>query len=140
MANQLMEALQDRGYRDTSPRQSVIRAVAGRDRHFTAEELREQLPGVGRATVYRSLKLLVEAGILCRVLLEDGELHYQLSHRGHHHHLLCIECGASQDLLGCDIDGLLGEVAASHSFQVSGHWLEVYGRCQECSSTQSLAG
>ena len=134
LADQLMEVLDERGYRDTSPRQAVVRAIAGKDRHFTAEELREQVPGVGRATVYRSLKLLVDAGVLCRVLLEDGELHYQLSHRGHHHHLLCAECGSSQDLLGCDIEGLLHEVAGSHGFQVSGHWLEVYGRCHNCLS------
>lgn len=132
LANQLMETLAERGYRATAPRQVVIRVVAGKDRHFTAEELREQVPGVGRATVYRSLKLLVEAGILCRVLLEDGQLRYQLSHRGHHHHLLCVECGASRDLVGCDIEQVLRQVAGAHDFQVSGHWLEVYGRCRSC--------
>ena len=93
---------------------------------------------MGRATVYRSLKLLVEAGVLCRVLLEDGDLHYQLSHRGHHHHLLCVECGASEDLLGCDIEDLLRQVSSAHEFQLSGHWLEVYGRCRECLSVQSV--
>jgi Fur family ferric uptake transcriptional regulator len=137
LADQLMEALAERGYRTTSPRQLLIRSIAGKDRHFTAEELRRspsvEGPGIGRATVYRCLKLLVEAGILCRVLLEDGNLHYQLSHRGHHHHLLCVQCGASQDLLGCDIEGVLREVATSHAFQVSGHWLEVYGLCRNCS-------
>jgi Fe2+ or Zn2+ uptake regulation protein len=132
LADQLMQTLEERGYRTTSPRQAVARAIAGKDRHFTAEELREQLPGVGRATVYRSLKLLVDSGVLCRVLLEDGNLHYQLSHRGHHHHLLCVRCGTSEDLLGCDIASLLEKAAKSHHFQLSGHWLEVYGRCQDC--------
>jgi len=100
--------------------------------HFTAEELRHAVPEVGRATVYRSLKLLVEARALCRVLLEDGDLHYQLSHRGHHHHLLCVECGVSQDLLGCDIQGVLEQVTSANDFQLRGHWLEVYGRCRSC--------
>ena len=137
LADQLMETLEERGYRTTSPRQAVVHAIAGKGRHFTAEELREQLPGVGRATVYRALKLLVESGVLCRVLLEDGNLHYQLdqlNHRGHHHHLLCVECGISQDLLGCDIESLLQQAALSHDFQLSGHRLEVYGRCQSCVS------
>jgi Fur family transcriptional regulator, ferric uptake regulator len=132
LSEQMLEALGERGYRDTSPRRQVVQAIVEKDRHFTAEELREQLPKVGRATVYRSLKLLLEAGALCRVLLEDGNLHYQLSHRGHHHHLLCIECGASQDLMGCDIEDQLNRVADAHDFQMSGHWLEVYGRCQKC--------
>ena len=134
-----MEALGERGCRDTSPRRTVIWAIAQKERHFTAEELRDQLPGVGRATVYRSLKLLVEAGALCRVLLEDGNLHYQLSHRGHHHHLLCVECGASEDLLGCHIEDQLENVAAAHNFEVSGHWLEVYGRCQSCRVPQGVS-
>ena len=137
LAEQLLDTLAERGFRSTSPRRAVANAIAAQQRHFTAEELRERLPWVGRATIYRSLKLLVEAGVLCRVLLEDGNLHYQLSHRGHHHHLLCVECGASQDLLGCDIEDLLREVSAAHDFQLSGHWLEVYGRCQDCLHDQA---
>ena len=121
------------------PRRSVVQVIAAQDRHFTAEELRGQLPGVGRATVYRCLKLLVESGALCRVLLEEGTLHYQLSHRGHHHHLLCVECGSSEDLLGCDIEDRLMAVSASHGFQLSGHWLEVYGRCKDCSQNLAVA-
>lgn len=135
LATQLLDTLEERGHRSTSPRKAVINAIAGQNKHFTAEELREQLPSVGRATIYRSLRLLVESGVLCRVLLEDGDLHYQLSHRGHHHHLLCVECGSSQDLLGCDIEGLLQTVSAAHQFQLSGHWLEVYGKCNHCTKT-----
>jgi len=137
LAEQLLDTLAEKGFRSTSPRRAVANAIAAQQRHFTAEELRERLPWVGRATIYRSLKLLVESGVLCRVLLEDGNLHYQLSHRGHHHHLLCVECGASQDLLGCDIEDLLREVSAAHDFQLSGHWLEVYGRCQDCLQDQA---
>ena len=111
-----------------------MRLVAARDRHFSAEELRKELPQVGRATVYRCLNLLVESGILCRVLLEDGSLHYQVSYTGHHHHLICTECGLSEDLLGCDIEGMLMEKASQHQFQTQGHWLEVYGRCLKCVS------
>ena len=136
LAQQLMQSLQERGYRDTAPRRALARVIAGKERHFAAEELRSELPTLGRATIYRSLKLLVETGAVCRVLLEDGNLHYQLSHRGHHHHLLCVECGLSQDLVGCDVEGMLKEAAATHKFQLSGHWLEVYGRCQNCLSAE----
>ena len=100
LAQQLMQALQDRGYRDTAPRRALVHVIAGKNRHFAAEELRNELPHLGRATIYRSLKILVEAGAVCRVLLEDGNLHYQLSHRGHHHHLLCVECGRVPGLGG----------------------------------------
>jgi Fe2+ or Zn2+ uptake regulation protein len=139
LAEQILETLEERGYRSTAPRRSVVQAVAGQERHFTAEELYRQLPNLGRATIYRSLKILVETGVVCRVLLEDGDLHYQLSHRGHHHHLLCVECGMSQDLLGCDIEGVLDTTSARHGFQITGHWLEVYGRCRTCTQAGAAA-
>ena len=133
VAEQILQALKGRGYRNTLPRRTLAFAIAGQDRHFTAEGLRRQLPPhVGRATVYRVLKILVEADVLCRVMLEDDELHYQLSHRGHHHHLLCVKCGLSQDLTGCDIEEALANASALHGFELSGHRLEVYGRCREC--------
>ena len=137
LAEQLLETLEQQGYRSTSPRRAVAQVIANQDKQFTAEHLREQLPSLGRATIFRSRKLLVETGVLCRVLLEDCDLHYQLSHRGHHHHLLCVECGSSQDLLGCDIEELLQQTSASHGFELSGHWLEVYGRCRSCGTSDS---
>ncbi len=138
--DQVLRILEDRGYRSTGPRRTLVRAVTAKDKPFAAEELCRALPQVGRATVYRCLNLLEEAGILCRVLLEDGSLHYQLSYRGHHHHLICTECGQSQDLLGCDIDGMLKDKASQHRFEVEGHRLEVYGRCDKCAAlTVSVA-
>ena len=139
LAKQLLEPVEEQGYRSTSPRRAVAQVIAKQDRHFTAEDLREQLPSLGRATIFRTLKLLVQSGVLCRILLEDGDLHYQLSHRGHHHHLLCVECGSSQDLLGCDIEKLLQQTSANHGFELSGHWLEVYGHCRSCSDSKSPA-
>ena len=139
-ADQLLQIVEDRGYRCTAPREALVRNVAARDRHFTAEELCREVPQVGRATVYRCLNLLEDTGILCRVLLEDGSLHYQLSYRGHHHHLICTECGLSEDLLGCDIEGMLKEKADQHHFQTEGHRLEVYGRCHRCVSAATVAG
>ncbi len=136
LAEQLIGSLEEIGCRDTLPRRKVVEAIALKGRHFTAEELQAELPSVGRATIFRSLKLLVQSGALCRVLLEDGNLHYQLSHRGHHHHLLCVECGESQDLVGCDVESQLQSVSTARGFQLSGHWLEVYGRCRDCLNNQ----
>ena len=140
VAEQILETLEERGYRSTAPRRAMAATIGEQQRHFTAEGLRSQLPpNLGRATVYRTLKILVEAGVLCRVLLEDGDLHYQLSHRGHHHHLLCVQCGASQDLAGCDIEDTLVSTSATYGFELSGHWLEVYGRCRVCVETGQSA-
>lgn len=133
VSEKILEALGERGYRSTAPRRALATAIGEQEHHFTAEGLRARLTSkMGRATVYRTLKILVEAGVLCRVLLEEGDLHYQLSHQGHHHHLLCVQCGSSQDLTGCDIEDVLISTSARHGFELRGHWLEVYGRCREC--------
>ncbi len=120
------------GYRDTEPRRLVISAVVAQGRPFTAEELCASLPCVGRATVYRSLRLLVQTDLVCRVLLEDHELRYQLTQPGRHHHLLCGICGVSADLGRCDAEDILREAAAAAGFRMTGHWLEVYGQCGDC--------
>ncbi len=129
--------LEERGQRITGSRSAVAWAVARQRGHFTVEQLCDELPKVGRATVYRNIKLLVDMGFVCRVLLEDGALHYQISHSGHHHHMICTECGVSQDLLGCDISGVLRETVAASAFAIEGHWLEVYGRCRNCAEAAS---
>ena len=140
VTEQILEALQDQGYRSTAPRRALAAAIGEQEHHFTAEDLRQKLPPqLGRATVYRTLKILVDAGVLCRVLLEDGDLHYQLSLHGHHHHLLCVLCGSSQDLTGCDIEDVLTTTSARHGFELSGHWLEVYGRCRKCIENGQIA-
>lgn len=132
VVDDIVAHLSDLGYRGTEPRRLVISAVAAHDRPFTAEELCASLPCVGRATVYRGLRLLVETDQVCRVLLEDHELRYQLNQPGHHHHLLCGACGASADLEGCDAEDMLREAAAVVGFRMSGHSLEVYGQCGDC--------
>ena len=132
VVDDIVAQLNDLGYRDTEPRRLVISAIAAQGRPFTAEELCASLPCVGRATVYRGLRLLVENDLVCRVLLEDHELRYQFSQSGHHHHLLCGVCGVSANLEGCDAEDMLREAAAAAGFRMSGHLLEVYGQCGDC--------
>src|SRR5690242_18265410 len=90
----VVQRLEDRGCRVTAPRLAVLAAAADAGDQFSAEDIDQRLPRVGRATVFRTLKLLVEMDVLCRVLLDDGSLRYRWSRRGHHHHLICNECGA----------------------------------------------
>ncbi len=135
IVDDIVAHLSSMGYRDTEPRRLVIGAAAAQSRPFTAEDLCAALPCVGRATVFRGLRLLVETNQVCRVLLEDRELRYQLSHQGHHHHMLCAVCGASADLSDCDVEETLRASATAAGFQMSGHWLEIYGRCASCAAT-----
>ena len=130
----VVERLERGGHRVTAPRLKVLAEIADAGDQFAAEEIAQRLRGVGRATVFRTLKLLVEMDVLCRVLLDDGTLRYRWSYTGHHHHLVCAECGAVEDFTVCDVTELVREFTRLKNFTVEGHWLEVYGRCGACAT------
>lgn len=124
--------LEARGYRVTASRRAVIAAVLQQQEHFTVDDLLS-CRGAGRATVFRTVRLLTEIGAVCRVLLEDGSLHYRVSERGtHHHHMVCSDCGVVQELDQCAIDGVVRELTGGTGFAIEGHWLELYGKCSTC--------
>lgn len=120
------------GHRITGPRRAVLDAVAASRTPFTVEEICEVLPGVGRATVFRTMKLLQELDLVCRVPLEDGSVRYQLSRGEHHHHMVCSECSRVREFTDQKIDALIQENARVAGFALEGHSLELYGRCAEC--------
>lgn len=121
------------GVRVTAPRRALLAAIEGLGDHFTAEQLAVAAPEVGRATVFRTLRLLQDLGTVCVVVLDDGTTEYRMSAEpAHHHHFVCSECGRVGDVLECDLTELLRAVAASTGFDVEAHRLELYGRCAEC--------
>ncbi len=127
------------GYRLTAPRRALLQTLMGLGDRFTAEQVVEGSPGVGRATVFRSLRLLQEIGVICQVVLDDGATAYRLTSGGHHHHMSCTECGAVNDFSGCNIDDLLEELARRTGYQVDAHRLEVYGLCSSCREALTTA-
>lgn len=124
--------LEVRGYRITPSRRAVIAAVLASKGQFTADDLVARCHGAGRATVFRTLRLLTEIGAVCRVLMEDGALRYLVSERGHHHHLVCTGCGTVQDIDACAVTDVIRELSDATGYEVEGHWLELYGRCAAC--------
>ena len=134
-AQDLVNELKGRGFKMTAPRWQVIEHVAARDEeNFTAEALAAELTPVGRATVYRTLKLLLDEGHICRVILSDGGVCYRLSHKAHHHHLVCASCGATEDVHLEDVEDVLDRVRLATDYEIVGHRLEVYGVCPRCRS------
>ncbi|MDA1062479.1 MAG: Fur family transcriptional regulator [Chloroflexi bacterium] len=120
------------GHRLTEPRRALIGAMRELGDHFTADALLNATPGVGRATVFRTLRLLQDIGALCQVMLDDGASEYRLTTGGHHHHIVCSDCGATNDFATCDIQGLLVELGRRTGYAIEAHRLEVYGRCAGC--------
>ena len=126
------------GYRVTAPRRALLDAIHELGEHFTAEQILARAPSVGRATVFRTLRLLQDLGAVCQVILDDGTAEYRLSSVGHHHHIVCSECGAIDDFASCDIGDLLEELSRRTGFDIAAHRLEVYGRCARCQSALPL--
>jgi Fur family ferric uptake transcriptional regulator len=128
----IVQRLELRGHRMTGSRRRVLEALVAAPAHFTVDDVLRLARGVGRATVFRTMKLLQDLNVVCRVLMEDGSLHYRLSTRGHHHHLVCRSCGRVEDFSTCDVSSLVRDLTSSTEYEIEGHWLEVYGRCASC--------
>jgi Fe2+ or Zn2+ uptake regulation protein len=127
-----LATLGDWGLRLTGPRRSVIGLLAAKDGGFSAEQICAELPDVGRATVYRTIKLLVDAGLLCHVALPDGATRYSLSRVEHHHHTVCVRCGTVGEFSGATMEQVLRAAGASISGELIGHRIEFYIVCREC--------
>jgi Fur family ferric uptake transcriptional regulator len=132
IADPMATLLAAAGHRITAPRRAVLRAIADFEGPFTIEELTAATPQVGRATVFRTVKLLQEAEVVCRMVLEDGAIRYELSSGGHHHHLICGECGRVEEFAESALDAFIDGIAARYAFDLLGHSLELYGRCASC--------
>jgi Fur family ferric uptake transcriptional regulator len=129
----IVQRLEEQKYRITPSRLAVVKAALDRSGHFNVDDISSQVPGVGRATVFRTMKLLSETDILCRVLLDDGSLRYRVRQRqDHHHHLVCVSCASVQELDACIDPEMLDELARSTGYEIEGHWLEFFGRCAAC--------
>ncbi len=129
--------LASEGFRLTGPRRVLVEAMRGLGDHFVADEVVEAAPAVGRATVFRTLRLLQDLGVVCQVVLDDGAAAYRLASGGHHHHLVCSECGAVSDFASGDLEGVLTEIAQRTGYRVDAHRLEVYGLCPACLARES---
>lgn len=124
--------LEGQGHRVTESRIAVLDAIAGVNAPFTVEDICVAVPAVGRATVFRTVKLLQELDVVCRLPLGDGGVRYQLSRSEHHHHLICGKCGAVTEFSDPDLDSLIRRNAQTAGFRLDGHSLELYGLCRAC--------
>ena len=85
--------------------------------------------------MYRSLQALSDAGEVDQLRTDDGETAYRRCSRGHHHHLVCRNCGRTVEVEGPAVEHWADKVALAHGFTDVSHTLEIFGTCQECAST-----
>ena len=130
-----------RGYRITAPRRAVLEALASSQEPRTVPQLHRALGGgrVNLVSVYRTVKLLCDVGLVRATDATQGQRRYELAEpfTAHHHHLICRVCGQIEDLEGClleaDVLARLGRrVRQSHRFRVTDHELRFFGICRRC--------
>lgn len=130
--------IRNRNLRQSEQRQQIMEVFLKTEQHLTAEELydivRKKNPSIGHATVYRTLKLLSEAG-LCRELQTDDRItrYEHLHNRDHHDHLVCTECGKMVEIEIPEIEELQEKIARKNGFVLKNHRWELYGLCSKCS-------
>ena len=127
-----MAVLEDQGYRVTEPRRGIVGLLDQKEEGFSAEEICIELPDVGRATVYRTIKLLLQAGAICKLALPDGAPKYTLARVEHHHHTFCVRCGTVGEFRGVTIERLLRTIGGDISGEIVGHRMEFYIVCRQC--------
>lgn len=125
--------------RPTRQRKAVVEALREGGSFLTAQEiyglLRGRGGGIGLSTVYRTLQALADAGEIDAVRNKEGEtLYRRCSRDGHHHHLVCRNCGASVEIESPELERWAENVASKHGFAEVTHTLEVYGLCRSCPS------
>jgi Fur family ferric uptake transcriptional regulator len=121
----------------TPQRLRVAEALFDTHRHVSAEEIGAKLraggKSIGKATIYRTLGLLLKAGLIREHDFGDGFRRYEARpSRPRHEHLVCTQCGKVIEFESDAVDRLESEIAALHRFRPSRHRLEIYGLCEEC--------
>ncbi|HEV8245667.1 MAG TPA: Fur family transcriptional regulator [Polyangiaceae bacterium] len=125
------------GLRSTGQRRLIIDTLFETVEHITIDGLLRQVravdPKVGYATVYRTLKMLTQSGVVQEHKFGDGHTRYELvDSEAHHDHLICLECGKITEFEEPAIEALQERVAARYGFEVQAHKHELYGRCADC--------
>ncbi len=128
--------LKSRGRRVTREREFIAEAVLVNHGHFDVDELFLGLKGragVSKASIYRTIPILIESGLLAAVYLENGHMHYERVYgREHHSHLRCTACGRIFEFSVPELPLIEKDVAEAKNFKSEGHKFEIWGLCSKC--------
>lgn len=140
----VVEALQQIGYRLTPQRMMILEAIADSEGHLSAEEIHETVraayPYLDISTVYRTLDLLKTLHLVSETDLGRGPAQYELLSKGLHHHLICTECGEILDVPNSLLDSLRHAMSEEYDFHAEIEHLAVFGICSNCEGDIQKAG
>ncbi len=139
---EILSVLKQHHYKLTPQRRAVLKVFGSSQEHLTPADIYERVqpkhPGIGLVTIYRLLQILTELGLICEVHSGDNCRRYLIKRQAvHHHHLICSTCGTVVDFTDCDLGELEKRLSRDTGFEMEGHLLEFYGRCQHCQTVDS---
>ena len=131
------EHIQKAGLKRTAQRDLILDVFLRTEKHLSSEDLYELVkqedPGVGHTTVYRTLKLLVEAGLAREVRFGDGRTRYEHNYKHpHHDHMICTECGKTIEFYSAELEAIQDAIVARYHFTPTQHSLRIFGICAQC--------
>jgi Fur family ferric uptake transcriptional regulator len=131
------EFLKSKEFKYTSERKLILNATLSFHNHFDVEELFERLRkqgnNVSRATIYRTIPLLIQSGLITETLhCQDKTSYENIFNKKHHDHLVCVKCGKTIEFFDERIEKLQEEVCRQHNFVPTEHRLGIKGYCEDC--------
>jgi len=138
-----LSTLRPAGGKRSSKRDRIVQVFLRQEGHVSADDLfervRKEAAGVGRATVYRTLQWMVDAGVARKVDFGEGRSRFEPSYRHpRHFHLICNTCHSSSEFLSSDVESLMEEIAGARNFEASQAVLQIYGTCEQCRTGRSI--
>src|SRR5262245_11963221 len=132
-----LSRLKPDGGKRSSKRDLIVNVFLRQEGHLSADDLvdliRKEDQRISRATIYRTLQWMVDAGIARKVDFGEGRFRFEHSYRHpRHFHLICKECNRSSEFLSSDIEALVEEVAAARNFSARQSVVQIYGTCEQC--------
>jgi Fur family ferric uptake transcriptional regulator len=129
--------LRKHGFKITPQRRTIISEIIGANEHLTPNAIHERVlrahPSIGLVTIYRTLEMLAELGLICETHAGGSCRSYLMRRPAeHHHHLICSDCGRVIDFTDCGLDKLERRLTRETRFKISGHLLEFLGQCGDC--------
>jgi Fur family transcriptional regulator, ferric uptake regulator len=136
-----LKHIQSAGLKRTAQRDLILEVFLRTEKHLSSEDLyqlvKKEDPTIGQTTVYRTLKLLSDAGLAREVRFGDGRTHYEHNYKHQHHdHMICIECGEIIEFYSEELEAIQDAMAAKHGFEVKQHLLRILGVCGNCRREQ----
>lgn len=134
------EKLKEKGYKFTPQRRSILNAILQTEgEHLSVEEIyeivKDKCPDIGLATVYRTMQIFDEVGLVYKLNFDDGRSRYELNHHNedhHHHHLICVSCNKLIEVEEDLLELLEASIEKKYNFKINNHNVKFFGYCEKC--------